>query len=107
LAKRVLGDEFAITVSNKDFIKKEQPVWRTNDLFGNIVESAAPAYTVLTKLHQMEMYGESISVSKNINNTPHKYEAIQDNAAIKKLATELKNTDEICFDTETNRYRRK
>jgi DNA polymerase-1 len=47
------------------------------------------------------MIGESISVSKNINNTPHKYEAVQDNAAIKKLVTELKKHDEICFDTET------
>jgi DNA polymerase-1 len=46
LGKRVLGDEFAITVSNKDFIKKEQPVGVQTDLFGNIVESAAPAIPV-------------------------------------------------------------
>src|SRR6185503_17666975 len=44
---------------------------------------------------------ESISVSRNIHNTTHNYEAIQDDAAIKKLVAELKKHDEICFDTET------
>jgi DNA polymerase I len=101
LGKRVLGDEFAITVSNKDFIKKEQPIGVQTDLFGNIIETAAPAIPVEQALSNGSESGESITVSKNINNTPHKYEAIQDNAAIKKLVAELKKHDEICFDTET------
>src|SRR6187399_249278 len=101
LGKRVLGDEFAITVSNKDFIKKEQPVGVQTDLFGNIVETAAPTIPVEQASSNGSGSGESISVSKNINNTPHTYEAVQDVAAIKKLVTELKKHDEICFDTET------
>jgi len=101
LGKRVLGDEFAITVSNKDFIKKEQPVGVQTDLFGNIVESAASTIPVEQASSNGSDSGESITVSKNINNTSHKYEAVQDNAAIKKLVTELKKHDEICFDTET------
>jgi DNA polymerase I len=101
LGKRVLGDEFAITVSNKDFIKKEQPVGVQTDLFGNIVESAAPSIPVEQASSNGIDSGESISVNKNINNTPHKYEAVQDNAAIKKLVAGLKKHDEICFDTET------
>jgi DNA polymerase-1 len=101
LGKRVLGDEFAITVSNKDFIKKEQPVGVQTDLFGNIIESAAPAIPVGQLSSNGSDSGESISVSKNINNTPHKYETVQDNAAIKKLVAELKKHTEICFDTET------
>ena len=101
LGKRVLGDEFAITVSNKDFIKKEQPVGVQTDLFGNIIESTAPAIPVAEASSNGNESGESITVSRNINNTSHKYEAIQDNAAIKKLVSELKKHEEICFDTET------
>jgi DNA polymerase-1 len=96
-----LGDEFAITVSNKDFIKKEQPVGVQTDLFGNIIETAAPPIPVEQASSNGNDSGESISVSRNINNTPHKYEAVQDNACHKKLVAELKKHDEICFDTET------
>ena len=42
-----------------------------------------------------------LMVDKNINNTPHNYEAIEGDAAIKKLVAELKKQNEICFDTET------
>jgi DNA polymerase-1 len=42
-----------------------------------------------------------LSVDKNINNTPHTYESVEGDVAIKKLVAELKKHDEICFDTET------
>jgi len=101
LGKRVLGEEFAITVANKDFIKKEQPVGVQTDLFGNVIESPEPAVTVLQPATNGSDTSEAISVNRNIHNTPHKYEAIQDDAAIKRLVAELKKYDEICFDTET------
>ena len=101
LGKRVLGEEFAITVANKDFIKKEQPVGVQTDLFGNVIEATAPVITVEQASSNGNDSAETISVSKNIHNIPHKYEAIQDDAAIKKLVADLKKHDEICFDTET------
>jgi DNA polymerase-1 len=100
LGKRILGEEFAITVANKDFIKKEQSIGVQTDLFGNIVESPQPTIVVEQSGNGSDS-SASISVSKNINNTPHKYEAVETDAAIKKLIAELKKHEEICFDTET------
>jgi len=102
LGKRILGEEFAITVSNKDFIKKEQPVGVQTDLFGNVVESKPePTVTVEQASTNGSDTSEAITVSRNIHNTPHEYEAIQDDAGIKNLVAVLKKYDEICFDTET------
>ena len=44
---------------------------------------------------------EGMVADKNINNTNHDYKAVEGDAAIKKLVTELKKYDEISFDTET------
>jgi DNA polymerase-1 len=99
LGKRILGEDFSITVANKDFIKKEQPQGVQTDLFGNVIESKEPEAG--NGQPAENEISESIVVNKNINNTPHKYEAIQGDAAIKKLVGELKKYDEICFDTET------
>ena len=102
LGKRILGEEFAITVANKDFIKKEQPVGVQTDLFGNIIESApGPAIAIGQAPTNGSDTSEAITVSRNALNTPHKYEAVQDDASIKKLVAELKKHEEICFDTET------
>ena len=102
LGKRILGEEFAITVANKDFIKKEQPVGVQTDLFGNVIETApGPAITIGEGPTNGNDTAEAITVSRNAQNTSHKYEAVQDEAAIKKLVAELKKHDEICFDTET------
>ena len=100
LGKRVLGEDFAITVAKKEFIKKEQPQGVQTDLFGNIIES------IETQTSQQPAgNGEEIqtvaAVDKNIHNTPHKYEAIEGDAALKKLVSDLKKHKEICFDTET------
>jgi DNA polymerase I len=102
LGKRLLGEEFAITVSNKDFIKKEQPAGVQTDLFGNIIETKQePTITVEQTPTNGSDSSESVTVSRNIHNTPHEYEAITEDAAIKKLIAVLKKYDEICFDTET------
>lgn len=97
LGKRILGEDFAITVSNREFIKKEQPQGVQTDLFGNIIESAETAVAVEEKEGETAV----VTVNKNINNTPHKYEAIEGDVAIKKFVADLKKYEEICFDTET------
>ncbi|HEY0749864.1 MAG TPA: DNA polymerase, partial [Chitinophagaceae bacterium] len=42
-----------------------------------------------------------VQPSRNINNTPHEYHAVQGEEAIKQLVTELQKHEEISFDTET------
>src|SRR5688572_789504 len=102
LGKRILGEEFAITISNKEFIKKEQPVGVQTDLFGNVIETAPePSIAVGQAATNGSDTTEAVTVSRNIHNTPHEYEAVTDDAAIKKLVAVLKKYDEICFDTET------
>ena len=99
LGKRLLGENFSINTSNNDFIKKEQPQGVQTDLFGNIIET--PTETIPVIDDDSEDSSEGLRVDKSINNTPHKYEAVTSDAAIKKLVAELKKHDEICFDTET------
>jgi DNA polymerase-1 len=112
LGKRVLGEDFSITVANKNFIKKEQPQGVQTDLFGNIVSPSqtSPESEGLkepSKKNEFSQFPEFSQIPSseggwaNINNTPHKYEAVQDETAIKKLVRELKKHNEICFDTET------
>lgn len=102
LGKRILGEEFSITTTNKEFIKKEQPVGVQTDLFGNIIETTPePAITVGQAPTNGSGTAEAITVGRNAQNTPHKYEAVLDDSSIKKLVAELKKHDEICFDTET------
>ncbi len=101
LGKRLLGDDFSITVANKDFIKKEQPQGVQTDLFGNVIENPESLVRSQEPIQSSPEASESLVVDKNINNTPHKYEAVQSETAIKKLVSELKKHDEICFDTET------
>ncbi|MBM3416029.1 MAG: DNA polymerase I [Bacteroidetes bacterium] len=104
LGKRLLGEDFSIAATNNEFIKKEQPRGLQTDLFGNIIEepkAASPGSSEGGVLEDSDSAEAGLRVDKNINNTPHKYEAVTADAAIKKLVTELKKQDEICFDTET------
>lgn len=101
LGKRLLGDEFSVTAPGKSVIEKEIPQGVQTDLFGNIVESPGSAINSQEPIQDTEGSSEILSVDKNINNTPHKYEAVEGETAIKKLITALKKHDEICFDTET------
>ena len=112
LGKRLLGEDFSVASSSKGVIEKEIPQGVQTDLFGNIIESRESG--VRSQESDSESSGSSqvssfggdleevgLKADKNINNTPHKYEAIEGDAAIKKLVAELKKHDEICFDTET------
>ena len=101
LGKRLLGDEFSLAASGKSVIEKEIPQGVQTDLFGNIVESSGSVVSSQEPIQDPEQSSEILSVDKNINNTPHQYEAVEGEIAIKKLVAALKKHDEICFDTET------
>ena len=116
LGKRLLGDDFSIAGSSKGVVEKEIPQGVQTDLFGNIVESRESGVRSREPIQEpVEKFSDSsqaaslgedgeepgMTVDKNINNTPHLYEAVEGDAAIKKLVIELKKHDEICFDTET------
>lgn len=97
LGKRLLGEDFSVTSSQKGVIEKEIPQGVQTDLFGNIIETVEEKRAIETD----DEPREGLQADKNINNTPHKYVAIEGDAAIKKLISELKKYEEICFDTET------
>jgi len=99
LGKRLLGEEFSVASSSKGVVEKEMAQGVQTDLFGNIIEPEIKKTEPV--LQDTESDGAGLVVDKNINNTPHKYEAVEGDAAIKKLVAELNKHDEICFDTET------
>lgn len=100
LGKRLLGDEFSIATSVKSVVEKEIPQGVQTDLFGNIIEaSQKPAEEIVLK--DSDSSEDPLPVDKNIHNVPHTYNAVEGDAAIKKLVTELRKHAEICFDTET------
>lgn len=100
LGKRLLGEEFAVGAPSTTATAKEIPQGVQTDLFGNIIEAPASA-AAKNEGADNEDHGPSLSVEHNISNTPHEYKAIEGEAAIKKLVSELKKHREICFDTET------
>ena len=108
VAKRVLGEEIAITAG-----KAPAPEGVQTDLFGNPVESKKKAEVRIQHtegastatgedgdVDRVES-GEAIVAGKTIHNTPHKYIAITGDAAINTLVKELMEQPEVCFDTET------
>lgn len=97
VAKRILNEDIAIVAG-----KAIAPEGVQTDLFGNVVESkkAAPKSDEATDEDRVES-GEAIVAGKTIHNTPHKYIAIQGEAAIQTLVKELMDQKEVCFDTET------
>ncbi|MBL7738333.1 MAG: DNA polymerase I [Chitinophagaceae bacterium] len=104
LGKRLLGEDFSITTGSRGVVEKEIPQGVQTDLFGNIIEpelQKTEAKTVKTETAGDGEPEEGLSADKNIHNTPHQYEAVTGEKAIKKLIAELKKYTEICFDTET------
>lgn len=114
LGKRILGSEFEV-VGEK---AKEVSL----DLFGNEIKPAKEK-TIKTKtivldaekgtqevLEPNDEEDEALAsdgeaptlvVNKNIENTPHQYEAVVGDAAIEQLVKTLLEEKEICIDTET------
>ena len=101
LGKRLLGEDFSVAGSSKGVVEKEIPQGVQTDLFGNIIESPKSEVRSQESGPEDSEIAEGLKVDKNINNTTHKYEAVEGDAAIKKLVGELKKHEEICFDTET------
>jgi DNA polymerase-1 len=101
LGKRLLGEDFSVASASKGVVEKEIPQGVQTDLFGNIIESPKPEVRSQEPIQDDGEESQGLTVDKNINNTDHKYEAVEGDAAIKKLVAELKKHDEICFDTET------
>lgn len=94
-AKRVLGEELAITTTHA------APVGVQTDLFGNIVESAIQSRSAGTNDEPADETDTLVTVDKNIGNTPHHYESVEGEDAIAALVKKLSQSTEICFDTET------
>lgn len=105
LGKRLLGDDFSLVTPGRAPVEKVIPQGVQTDLFGNIVETeeapvavkAAPKAVVVADDEEAAV----LSIDKNIHNTPHRYEAVNDDAGIKKLVSLLMASEEVCFDTET------
>lgn len=96
LGRRILGESFKVDV---------QLAVQT-DLFGNVVETKT---TVNKSVHSssepslLEKPAENLQSleAKTIENTPHDYTLISGDEAIHEMVTQLSQSREICFDTET------
>ena len=89
LGKRILGEEYSVHTVEKNLVQ--------GDLFGEIIEVISP------KPSEVKVAEEKpgLAADKNINNTPHNYELIKGEEAIKDLIKKLSAQTEISFDTET------
>ena len=108
LGKRLLGEDFSAGTPSRSVVEKEIPQGVQTDLFGNVIESrqstvGSPqsAVGIPEDVQGGREEEETLVVDKNIHNTPHDYKVVDDDASIRKLVTELKKHDEICFDSET------
>ncbi|MBI1343500.1 MAG: DNA polymerase I [Terrimonas sp.] len=93
LGKRLLGEDFNVF--------KTAPEAVQTDLFGNIIETESPKPGSRPGQENNNNTTDNYGELKKITDTPHRYEAVTGDAAIKKLITLLKKHKEICFDTET------
>ena len=127
LGKRLLGEEFAPPLPTRSVVDKEMPQGVQTDLFGNIIgeqpvnseagnfnatrskdaasgssTGSASGSAVRSGSYFADDSVEApLTVDKNINNTAHHYELVEDEKGIQKLVKELSKHKEICFDTET------
>ncbi len=91
LGKRILGEVYNPFQTNNES--------KQIDLFGNLVETKESKGKTSEIKNDIE---EQVSLNiKNIENTKHLYELIDNDIAIDELIIKLKSKKEICFDTET------
>lgn len=98
LGKRILGETFNAFHSAPEAVQ--------TDLFGNIVETKAPASknqkAVETNVSaEPEEHTSGMIAFKNIQNTPHDYQLITGKEPIDAFIQFMQPYTEICFDTET------
>ena len=91
IGKRILGEDIPIAGPAEKTGTTVQ-----GDLFGGGT-TVAESSTTSTE----EDDATTITADKNINNTPHQYELVDDDKKIDDLINSLKKEKEICFDTET------
>ena len=93
LGKRILGEEVVTAAA-------VAPESMITDLFGNLVpQKAAPVKAEPTIVDVPEE--TNIVADKNIENTPHTYHLVDNDAAIQDLVAKLLQQKEVAFDTET------
>lgn len=92
LSKRVLGEEISIAGNNQGPL----------DLFGNAVtQKNGNAKTTVTQTKPEVQEELPIVATKNIENTPHNYILVADDAGMEALVQKLLQQTEVAFDTET------
>jgi DNA polymerase-1 len=91
IGKRILGEDIPIAGPAEKTGTTVQ-----GDLFGGGT-TVAESSTTSTE----EDDATTITADKNINNTPHQYDLVDDDRKIDDLINSLKKEKEICFDTET------
>ena len=110
LGKRLLGEDFVPPPPSRSVVEKEMPQGVQTDLFGNIIGGSAQPVTIAVDssidVNATDSYEQDDELptgpaDKNIHNTPHHYEVVEGEVAIKKLVQQLSAHTEICFDTET------
>ncbi len=93
LGKRILGEDVVTPAA-------VAPEAMVTDLFGNLVpQKAAPVKAEPTVVEVPEE--TTIIADKNIENTPHTYHLVDNDAAIQDLVAKLLQQTEVAFDTET------
>ena len=91
LGRRILGDEFSVNQHIKN-VQVEKVVKATNQAQLSMFGEAEPSAFVAPEVEK----------GKTIENTPHHYVAVTDEAGYISLAATLSQSKEFCFDTETS-----
>lgn len=92
LSKRVLGEEISIAGNSQGPL----------DLFGNAVaQKNSNAKTTVIDAKPEIQEELPIVATKNIENTPHNYILVADDAGMEELVHKLLQQTEVAFDTET------
>ncbi len=94
LGKRILGEEVATPAS-------VAPEAMVTDLFGNLVPQKAAPIKIEQTIVEVPEETTVIAADKNIENTPHTYHLVDNDAAIQDLMEQLLQQTEVAFDTET------
>lgn len=95
LSKRILGED-AVATATTPVVDANAPL----DLFGNPIPQAA-APVVNNDKPAIAEVPTGISPLQTIATTPHNYQLINDEKAVKELVQSLLQQNEIAFDTET------
>lgn len=94
LGKRILGEDVVAPA-------EVAPQAMITDLFGNLVPQKAAPIKIEKTVVDVPEETTTIVADKNIENTPHTYHLVDNDAAIQDLVQKLLQQKEVAFDTET------